>query len=160
MTHRGPFQPLPFCDSVILWSGSALLQLFRQTRYRWSLCCCILHKKWTNREGKISLTCMPGLVLGLFCLWFFWICCKPDLQPCEYCPLFQQGQDTNLRTSSEVIHICCALLMSRESWHGILLLGAFSAWWPTLHHQPELWRFTGKKQSVGQKDIFRSLIGE
>jgi len=26
MTHRGPFQPLPFCDSVILQDGSIKLK--------------------------------------------------------------------------------------------------------------------------------------
>lgn len=141
-------------------AGSALLLLFRQTHYGWTLCSCILCRKLTKCEGKPSLTCMPGLVLGFFSHPEpFWTCCKPNLQPCECCP-----PPVNIRTISEVIHTCHALTMSQEQWGfpwcESLALGGFSTRWPTLHYQPVLQLFIGKKQSIGQKDICRSLIRE
>jgi len=55
MTHRGPFQPLPFCDSVILLLGSSVNEL-RQAEVK------IISTQICNRREVYSGAITAGML--------------------------------------------------------------------------------------------------
>ena len=68
MTHRGPFQPLPYFDSVILWSNG-LWHLCKASRRRLVLYPLLLHPgaipQWFRAEAWAALELQVVMAVGL-----------------------------------------------------------------------------------------------
>ena len=73
MTHRGPFQPLPFCDSVILCFYDSVILMLMQSWGR------------SEERAQVLAVCSSVLEIIKFVLRIFqvWNICLTFLKPSE-----------------------------------------------------------------------------